>query len=715
MTRKAPEPPGGAGLEAMRESQEEYQPAVGYLRRSTDRQEQSIGDQRKAIERYAADCGFDLLDFYVDDAISGTTADQRKAFLRLIEDAKAPDCPFRHVLVYDVKRFGRLDNDEAGYYRFQLRQAGVEVQYVSEGFNGDDSDDLIRPVKQWQARQESKDLSRVTIRGLVTRSSGGWWSGGTPPYGYDLAYHSADGRFLMTVRYQSDCSKQVLDEEGNVVREIPRGEALNMTTRDRCRLVPSAPERVEVVRSIFRWYAHDDLGFKGIADRLNHAGVPSPRGGQWSSMHGDKWAMTTIRDLLMNPAYVGDFVWNRITFARFHRVSKGRAVPRRAIPGGGPEHNQPDDWIVVRDAHPALISRTLFEEAQKKRIARRRGGGLQNCRRGRGATSPYLLTGLIHCTRCGHHWQGYTTRKGRKRNDGTQVKNFYYACNGYVTKGKSCCARALLAKDVIEDWVWEQIGRIVHSYLDKGGEDRLRRLIEQEMVAAGAFDGSALAAIRQRREDIEAKIENLLDNITPTNREFVDRRIEKLRGEIADLERQEAAAAEQQDREKQAQAMAQEALALVRQFDRLVEAGTVDEKRTLIRAFLRRVDFDPASGTGTGYFWFVPSMGRDATDSDGPNGRSASKTAQDAPGAPLSPTSSFHGVAGNTRSTKKRSAVKDDASSFSVVAGEGFAAEERTRPSRLQHQIAFRTPSRPIRRYRRHSAPRSSKAVAVES
>ena len=34
----------------------------------------------------------------------------------------------------------------------------MEVIYVSEGFNGDDTDDLLRPVKQWQARQESKDL-----------------------------------------------------------------------------------------------------------------------------------------------------------------------------------------------------------------------------------------------------------------------------------------------------------------------------------------------------------------------------------------------------------------------------------------------------------------------------------------------------------------------------------------------------------------------------
>ena len=44
--------------------------AVGYVRRSTDRQEQSIPDQKKAIEAYAAESGFKLSKFYVDDAIS---------------------------------------------------------------------------------------------------------------------------------------------------------------------------------------------------------------------------------------------------------------------------------------------------------------------------------------------------------------------------------------------------------------------------------------------------------------------------------------------------------------------------------------------------------------------------------------------------------------------------------------------------------------------
>ena len=88
--------------------------AVGYVRRSTDRQEQLIPDQKRAIEKYADENDLRLLRFYVDDAISGTSTNGRRAFQDMIADAKRRSCEFRSVVVYDVKRFGRIDKDEAG-------------------------------------------------------------------------------------------------------------------------------------------------------------------------------------------------------------------------------------------------------------------------------------------------------------------------------------------------------------------------------------------------------------------------------------------------------------------------------------------------------------------------------------------------------------------------------------------------------------------------
>jgi len=672
------------------QTMEGYRPAVGYLRRSTDRQEQSIGDQRKAVELYAQEHGFEVLDFYIDDAISGTTSDERKAFLKLIADAGAEQCPFSYVLVYDIKRFGRLDNDEAGYYRFQLRKAGVEVIYTSEGFNGDDTDDLLRPVKQWQARQESRELSKVTIRGLLTRSGEGWWSGGQPPYGYDLAYCSADGQFLMTVRYDHDLSKHILDEDGNVTRVIPRGESLNISKRDRCKLAPSAPERVQVIRNIFSWYVNEGLGFKGIAERLNQQGLPSPRGGRWSKKHRDGWAMTTVRDMLMNPAYVGDFVWNRHSFAKFHRIQKRRAVPRKGLPHSGPDHNHPDDWVVTKDAHAALISRTLFQAARTKRESRKRDPGEYSYRTGHGARSTYLLTGLIRCLQCGHTWQGYTTHKGRKRNDGSSVKTLGYACGGYVTKGNSRCKRLVLPKEEVEQWIFEQIAHIVKSYLEAGAEEKLREMIEQEVAGGDRFDESELAQVRQRRADIDAAIENLLDNITPTNREYVDRRIEKLRDEMVELQQQEEALLEQQGRECQAAELAQAALALARGVDEVAAFGTVDEKRTFIRAFVREIEFDPQTRAGTAYFYAVPSLSGEPGPNPGGGTRyEPATTDSDAEGSesPPSGKSSLRLRNDDTRYAQKRTAPGEDGSSLIMVAGAGFHGTHVTDAARRECRI----------------------------
>ena len=101
--------------------------AVAYVRRSTDRQDQSIGDQRRAIESYAERDSYEIVGWYEDDAISGTSVDGRRAFKKMGVDAEAPGRDWRYVLVYDVSRFSRGDLDEAGHLRHRFRQAGVEI------------------------------------------------------------------------------------------------------------------------------------------------------------------------------------------------------------------------------------------------------------------------------------------------------------------------------------------------------------------------------------------------------------------------------------------------------------------------------------------------------------------------------------------------------------------------------------------------------------
>jgi site-specific DNA recombinase len=517
---------------------------VGYVRRSTDKQEQAIEDQKRAISAYIAENGLRFLRFYVDDAISGTTTLGRRAFRQMIRDAESSPRPFDIIAVYDIKRFGRIGNDEAGYYRYLLRTHGIEVRYVSENFNGDTTDDLLRPVKQWQARQESKDLSKVTIRGLLSKVEDGWWMGGVPPYGYDLRYENADGKFLFIVRFMPDGSKQILDEHGSLIRTLTRGESINISKRDQAKLTLSDPQRVEVVKHIFQMYADQGKGYKSLADTLNKQGIPTPRGPQWSHIYSGKWTDTTIRYILTNPIYAGDMVWNRRTDGRFHRISQGRAVERKNIHGARLVPNGKADWIIVRDAHPPLISRRLFEQAKQrleshpKSIEQRQRSSRLNThgRTWNGQRSRFILSGLMRCGLCCSRYQGVNRNTSKKRLDGTPVKTFYYGCGGYITKGKSICELNAIPQKILESLVTDTVIDFYRPYLGEGG----RRKLAQAVKAQIGSEAEEFAAARKRTQKELSKVKkivnNLLDNITSTNREFADQRLTELKQQKQQLE-----------------------------------------------------------------------------------------------------------------------------------------------------------------------------------
>ena len=579
-------------------------PAVGYLRRSTDRQEQSLGDQQAAIETYAHDQGFGLLRFYTDDAISGTSTEARKAFQKLLQDAQSDTCDFRAVLVYDIKRFGRVDNDEAGHYRYLFRKNHIDVVYVSEGFQGDDTDDLLRPVKQWQARQESRDLSKVSIRGLLSLSEGGWWMGGVPPYGYELLYHDGTGKPYQKVRFMPNGEKRIYSMEGVVLRTLPPRERLSTAKSDRAKLVPSAPERVRTIQRIFEMYGDLGMGLRAIASCLNQEKIPSPGCANPNANRSFTWCLSSVRGILNNSVYTGDLTWNKRTQGKFHRIVNGQAQKRETL-HRAVEKNGKQDWIVVPGAHEALVARDLFHRAHGRRSDEKTDR--QNFRRGRGKDSPFLLTGLMVCKHCGFKLQGFTHHNGGARTDGTGGLTFEYTCGGYRSKGRSVCRRYWLRRDPFEKMILGRVEMRLKKYLTQGGEATLRKFIAEEILSKTPDPGEEITKLKVDMTAQQAEADRLLDIATPANRDFVDDRLGKIRTRKQEIEARLTDLQRVDFEPVDLEAATRDALAYLARFREVLEEGTLEQRKEFLRGFVAGVEIDPDAVRGTITFYELPA------------------------------------------------------------------------------------------------------------
>lgn len=82
-------------------------PAVGYIRMSTDQQQDSPQRQRRDIEMLAERQGFQILRWYEDHGQTGTESLNRKHFQQLLRDAHGGE--FSAVLLSEQSRMSRED------------------------------------------------------------------------------------------------------------------------------------------------------------------------------------------------------------------------------------------------------------------------------------------------------------------------------------------------------------------------------------------------------------------------------------------------------------------------------------------------------------------------------------------------------------------------------------------------------------------------------
>lgn len=276
--------------------------AAQYIRMSTEHQQYSTENQGDIIKEYAEKRGFVIVKTYADEGKSGLRIEGRDALRQLIDDVMSGVADYKAILVYDISRWGRFqDTDESAYYEYVCRRAGIAVVYCAEQFENDGSpvSTIIKGVKRAMAGEYSRELSAKVFKGQCKLIQLGFRQGG--PAGYGLR-------------------RMLVDQNGDAKGVLKPGEHKSIQT-DRVVLVPGPDDELKVVRWIYQMFIKDGLRESEIAARLNDQKIQNG--------FGRPWTRGMVNQILTNEKYVGNNVYNRVSF----KLKKKRVC------------NPPDMWI----------------------------------------------------------------------------------------------------------------------------------------------------------------------------------------------------------------------------------------------------------------------------------------------------------------------------------------------------------------------------------
>lgn len=195
-----------------------------------------------------------LADIYADEGISGTSAEKRPDFQRLLADCHRG--LIDRIIVKSISRFARNTRECLEAIR-ELRLLGVGVYFEEQNIDtATMSGEMLTALFAAIAEEESKSISRNTRWGNRKRMAAGTYLPSSMPYGYRLI------------------EKEIIIE----------------------------PNEALVVCQIYQDYL-SGMGTDAIAKKLNEQGVPPSQ--------GKKWGHSGVAYILRNERYIGDSLWQK--------------------------------------------------------------------------------------------------------------------------------------------------------------------------------------------------------------------------------------------------------------------------------------------------------------------------------------------------------------------------------------------------------------------
>lgn len=160
--------------------------AAIYIRYSSENQRDgySVEYQEEECRKFLESEGYEAVRSYVDEAMTGRTADKRTAFFELLADVRSG--LYEAVAVYKFSRFAR-NLLEATLYRQQIEKHGARLLSAMERIDDTTPEGrMMRNMILAMDEYYSENLSTFVMSSMHTAAKQGKYLGGEPPYGYKV-------------------------------------------------------------------------------------------------------------------------------------------------------------------------------------------------------------------------------------------------------------------------------------------------------------------------------------------------------------------------------------------------------------------------------------------------------------------------------------------------------------------------------------------------
>lgn len=375
-----------------------------------------------------------LVDVFADKGFTGTNF-SRPEFERLLRalQSKTVDC----ILVKDFSRLGRNFVETGQYLEQVFPLLGVRFISVNDNYdskNQQSREGMLVPIKGMMNELYSKDLSRKVKSSFRAREKNGEIYT-LPPFGYK--------------RDAQNRGRLVLDEKvSDAVLQM------FLWRKSGCKNAEIA-ERLTAQRTPIVFARRCELGYLKNTQRVART----------------EWNSEDVQKILENPVYTGTMVYNRIAYdSHYRRLTRD---------------NPREEWRVLPDNHPAIITWELFDEVQKK-VEEERQKRTENQEKNRALQEAYPnpFQGILYCHHCGNKISARWLKSGRK----------YYSCSN-----RRCSQKV----SVNEEQLWNALNETVQ-----------RKLSEQKRMAQAQINGNAMVETAARLAALEQRLRSLIDEQT---------------------------------------------------------------------------------------------------------------------------------------------------------------------------------------------------------